>query len=123
MRQSTVIVLLVVVVWGNSACTSAVASSTLVPGFLIGTWRTDTESHQDAFLRLTATTIAFGTVEDSIERYAVLSVTRTEDWYGELYTIRYRDVAGDEQTISFYYDDQVLKLQNQRRMNWTWSRY
>jgi len=108
---------------GASACATADASSPLVPGFLIGTWRTDTESHQDTFLRLTATTISFGTAEDTIERFAVERVTRTEDWFGPLYTIEYRNLDAEQFQIALYFDDRKVLLRNQRRMEWTWSRY
>ena len=107
----------------NLACASAPPSSSLIPGFLIGTWRTDTESHADTFLRLTATTIAFGTLEGTIERHAVAYVTRTEDWFGPRYTIAYQNLDGDQYHLDVYFDDQTLRLSNRRQMAWKWSRF
>jgi len=105
------------------ACSDGPATSSLIPGFLIGTWRTDTESHADTFLRLTATTIAFGTLEGTIERHAVASVSRTIDWFGPRYHIAYQDLAGDQNHLDIYYDDQTLRLSNRRQMKWKWSRF
>jgi hypothetical protein len=114
---------LIAVVCAGCVASDAAATSSLVPGFLIGTWRTDTESHRNTFLRLTATTIAFGTVEGTVDRNIVEKVTRTQDWFGPLYTIEYRDMEGQEYHLDLYFDDQTLRLRNQRRMEWKWSRF
>lgn len=125
MRRTKLLFIAALMVVANSACvaTDAAASSSLVPGFLIGTWRTDTESHRDTFLRLTATTIAFGTAEGTVERNVVERVTRTQDWFGPLYTIEYHDMQGEQYHLALYFDDQTLRLKNQRRMEWKWSRF
>jgi hypothetical protein len=124
MRRLGVVLFIVVIVWGGLACSPAVdASASLVPGFLIGTWRTETESHRDTFLRLTPTTIAFGTAEGTVEWHIVSSVTRTQDATGTLYTINYMEPSGNDFHIEFYFDDQTLRLKNQPQMQWKWSRY
>ena len=123
MRLITAILCASVILGATSACGSAEASAPLVPGFLIGTWRTDAQSHRDAFLRLTATTISFGTVEGTIERNTVTSVRRIQDWFGTQYIIEYRDLEGEDYNIGLYFDDQKVRLRNQRQMEWTWSRF
>jgi len=125
MRRIHILLCAVLISVTSAGCVAsdAAATSSLVPGFLIGTWRTDTESHRNTFLRLTATTIAFGTAEGTVDRNIVEKVTRTEDWFGPLYTIEYRDAHGEEFHLDLYFDDQTLRLRNQRRMEWKWSRF
>ena len=100
------------------ACGGTDPSSPIVPGFLIGTWRTESESHRDAFLRLTATTLEIGTVEGTLERYSVSIVRLTQDDLGELHVIEFEDALGDGGRFELYFDNGTIRLKNQHGMVW-----
>lgn len=90
-----------------------------MPPELMGRWETTRPNYADRFFELSASTIVIGTGGVSRQRYTISEVSRLTDKEGLLYTVTYRDVAGEEYRMSFYFDSSgngTLRLKNQIRL-------
>jgi len=90
-----------------------------MPGELIGTWKTAAPAYAGRTLRLSQTTVAFATGEDSGAAHPIRTVRRVSGPEGLLYTVVYTDSI--EQELSFYYDSAKgggIILKNQKQIRW-----
>lgn len=90
-----------------------------MPRELIGRWETSQPAYADRFFELATSFIIIGTGGAARQRYTISEVRRMDDDEGLLYTIAYRDGAGDEYSMGFYFDSSgggTLLLENQLRL-------
>ncbi len=90
-----------------------------IPGELRGVWKTAEAAHSDRFLELSLVSVGFGTGHGTVSTGFIRKVEIVPKGPLKLYTITYRDEAG-EQELSFLYDpsDASLRLKNQDRTVW-----
>jgi hypothetical protein len=115
-----VAVWLAVVMMGAVAAAGCEAGGdTVMPGELIGTWRTTAPAYADRSLHLSSTTIAFGSDDGAESAHPIRRVLHVREHGQLLYTITYTDPL--DQTVSFYYDPAdggTITLKNQRKFQW-----
>ncbi len=100
-----------------SGCESG--RETGLPEGLIGTWKTAAPAYAGRSLRVSRTTVAFGTGDGVESAHPIRHVTNVREHDALLYTITYADPV--DQEVSFYYDPAAggtITLKNQRQFQW-----
>jgi hypothetical protein len=91
-----------------------------VPPELHGTWRTEARGYEDRFFTLSATSIAIGTGNGSVNAYPVRTLARAAD--GMLYSLSYvNEPEGADDTLFFYYTPEnggTIRFKNQANLVW-----
>ncbi|HSF07202.1 MAG TPA: hypothetical protein VLG10_15570 [Methylomirabilota bacterium] len=99
--------------------------STAVPTEFLGVWETVNVRYADRFFEISPTSVTFGVGHGSTETYSIVAVERGGERDPALHTISYRNRAGQEGRLNFYYerrDAGVIRFKHQRDIPWTKGR-
>lgn len=112
---ATVVVLLVGCQSGRDAT---------IPDELVGVWKTPDGQYADRFFEITTTAIIFGVGGWNIELYPIAAVERARAGDAILYTIVYRDKAGQEYLFRIRLESKggVIRWNSKREIEWTKER-
>jgi hypothetical protein len=95
-----------------------------VPEDLIGVWETTSPAYADRPFEITTREIIFGIGEDKFNAYRITKMKIEKDLKEQrpLYTICYKNTAGQIYKFPFYYDPTnqgTIRFKNHREMVWT----
>ena len=119
MRWTSRSLLVVTVACAAAACASRDGEVIPMPFELMGRWETEQAEYADRFFELSVGAIVIGTGGTTRQRHLITEVRRVPDENGLLYTITYRDSAGTESSMRFYFDSSEggrVRLKNQIRL-------
>ena len=88
----------------------------------LGVWETSAPKYKDRFLKITESTISFGTGDGNANEFIVGRVIKKVEAEKTVYTILYREPEGIEFKLAFYYNPKnngVIRLKNQPEIEWT----
>jgi hypothetical protein len=94
------------------------------PDHLIGVWETTAPDYADHPFEIKTDEVLFGTGEGNFDTYPITKIKIEEDRKEQktLYTIFYKNTAGQKYKFSFYYDPAnqgTIRFKNQKQMVWT----
>ncbi len=97
------------------------------PDDLIGIWKTTAPKYADRSFEIKKDAITFEIGGGNFEDYAIkyIKTEKARDERSTLYTIHYKDEAGEEYTFAFYFypeEGGVIRFKNQKQIVWTKGR-
>ena len=110
------IFLAVVVVYSTNS-----TDKTFVPDEMAGRWTADSPKYKGCYLELSSVAVLYGTRENTVSVNFVQSIEKRVEGNQPLYTIRYKNRAGEKGDISLFWDaiNDKIRLKNQNKMTWS----
>ena len=105
-------------------CACRHSKNTTVPVDLIGVWKTPEPTYADRHFEITKDTLSFGTGEGRIDSHPILSieeVPQVPQGAEHFYIISYAD-NGQKSVFSFHLNNGVIRIKNQKALQWTKQR-
>jgi len=93
-----------------------------VPEELLGVWKTSSPRYEDCSLKLDSDWVIFQNGLNTLNMNRITTVKETTEDNKTLYHIYYKDMKGQEYTLSFYYlqkaDRDLIRFQHQTEIAW-----
>ena len=100
---------------------SGVLKKRELPLELHGTWENSDPDYKDRYFLLNSNAIGFGTGNDRVDWYKIISVSEKTEGNKTLYTIEYQKPEGAPLKKTLYYlpeNDGIIKFKNQKEIQW-----
>lgn len=91
-----------------------------IPDEMAGRWAADSPQYEGCYLDLSPVTVVYHTRKNNVDVHFVQSVEKKAKGTDSLYTIHHKNRAGEEGSISLFWDPvkKEIRLKNQKKMTW-----
>ncbi len=113
---------LLVVIWAAALLAGCQPNEAVVPGELVGVWRTSAPHYADRVLEFTEHGLVFGNGKARPAPRPIHTIELIREPGRTLYIMSYRNPHEQEYTLAFYYDRTaggVITFKRQQQWQWT----